>query len=78
MNFYFEFEIFSENIPPARSIEYKILKFDPSNKSILPNKLPSTTISKIKWGLLSCAKDRMSKKKWGAVDRKQNQPRVNF
>ena len=44
MSFFFKFEIFSEIYPPTRYINYKVIIFAPSNKSIMANQLPSTNL----------------------------------
>ena len=43
----FFFEIFCENHPTTRHINYKAVDFAPINKSIKKNKLPSTNLEQI-------------------------------
>ena len=44
--FFLKFEIFYENHPPTRHIQYKRIDFAPSNKSIMANKLHSTNLER--------------------------------
>ena len=41
-----KFEIFYENHPPTRHIQYKRIDFVPCNKSIMANKLRSTNLER--------------------------------
>ena len=43
MNFFVKLRLFV-NITPLRHIKFKKIHFDPSNKSIMANKLPSTNL----------------------------------
>ena len=37
---------FLQNHPPKRHIKYKVIDFDPSTKSIMANKIPSTKLER--------------------------------
>ena len=44
--FFFKFEIFYENHPPTRHLNYKKIDLIPCNKSIMANKLRSTNLER--------------------------------